>query len=83
MSKAYDRVEWPFLRAIMSRLGFAEQWILRIMDCVSSAEFSVLINGVARGRIVPSRGPKARGSVISVFVYFVCRGIVTCFEVRL
>jgi hypothetical protein len=36
MHKAYDRVEWSFLRDMMARLGFAEQWINMIMSCVSS-----------------------------------------------
>lgn len=27
ISKAYDRVEWPFLKGIMSRLGLPEGWI--------------------------------------------------------
>ncbi|CAL8999738.1 unnamed protein product [Prunus brigantina] len=26
MSKAYDRIEWPFLEEMMKKLGFAEQW---------------------------------------------------------
>ncbi|CAL8164298.1 unnamed protein product [Prunus armeniaca] len=29
MSKAYDRIEWPFLEQMMTKLGFAEQWAKR------------------------------------------------------
>jgi hypothetical protein len=34
MHKAYDRVEWSFLRKILSRLGFDQVWIDLIMSCV-------------------------------------------------
>ena len=27
ISKAYDRMEWPFLKGIMEKLGFPKRWI--------------------------------------------------------
>ena len=47
VSKAYDRVEWSFLKGIMSKLGLPECWIDRVMSCVTSTSFSVRINGKA------------------------------------
>ncbi|KAL5821597.1 hypothetical protein ACOSQ3_023479 [Xanthoceras sorbifolium] len=40
MSKAYDRIKWPFLRAMMLKLGFSRSWVAKIMDCVSTVTYS-------------------------------------------
>lgn len=41
ISKAYDRIEWNFLEAVLRKKGFTEQWITWIMECVKSVSFSV------------------------------------------
>ena len=53
ISKAYDCVEWAFLRVIMLKLGLDERWVRLAM---ATATYSVLINGVPQGYISPSRG---------------------------
>ena len=56
VSKAYDRVEWAFLKGMMVKMGFPEVWIDWVMCCVSTPSFSVCINGKSFGNIKPSRG---------------------------
>lgn len=45
MAKAYDRMEWSFLRKMMERLGFADRWINLVMMCVTTVRYRVLVNG--------------------------------------
>ncbi|GAU51605.1 hypothetical protein TSUD_414370 [Trifolium subterraneum] len=44
ISKAYDKVDWGFLRGVMTKMGFTDVWIRWVMMCVSSANYSVLMN---------------------------------------
>ena len=55
MNKAYDRVEWGFIEKIMEHMSFHERWINLIMHCITTVTYSVLVNGVAYGSIIPTR----------------------------
>ena len=56
VSKSYDRVEWTFLQGVMQRLGFPETWIERVMSCVITTSFSILMNGRPYGNVLPTKG---------------------------
>ena len=58
INKAYDQVEWEFLRNIMLKIGFSATWVDLAMQGMSSSSYSVLINGEPWGFISPSRGIK-------------------------
>jgi hypothetical protein len=71
MSKAYDRVKWPFLEVVMCKLDFEEGWIKMIMSCVRTVKWSVLVNGNGVGHIRPSRGIR-QGDPISPYLFLIC-----------
>ena len=41
VSKAYDRVEWDFLKGMIVRLGLPDVWVDRVMTCVMTPSFLV------------------------------------------
>jgi hypothetical protein len=36
LTKAYDCVEWGYLRGVLQRLGFQSQWVQWIIECVTT-----------------------------------------------
>jgi hypothetical protein len=44
LKKAYDNIDWEYLRMILLTVGFGVKLMDWIMCCVTSASFAVLIN---------------------------------------
>lgn len=62
--KAYDFLNWNFIRMCLSKFGFSEDWIRPVNhECISSVSFSILLNGQVQTHFVPSRGRRQGGSL--------------------
>ncbi|XP_057993055.1 uncharacterized protein LOC110651573 [Hevea brasiliensis] len=60
ISKAYDHIDWSFLRDIMLTMGFSTRFVDLIMACVSTITYKVL----HQGRIVDPIYPECDGSLL-------------------
>jgi len=55
----------------MIKQGFPEEWINRVMSCVTTPSFLVRINGKAYGNIIPSKGLR-QGDRLSPSLFLLC-----------
>ncbi|KAG7556378.1 Endonuclease/exonuclease/phosphatase superfamily [Arabidopsis suecica] len=77
ISKAFDSVQWPFLLTILKAINLPDNFIHWIELCISTASFSVQVNGELAGFFRSERGLR-QGCSLSPYLFVICMNVLSC-----
>lgn len=70
LRKAYDTLNWEFLKDMMVALNFPHRFIKIVMSCVTSTQYSLVINGSPMDTFKAKRGVR-QGDLLSPLLFVI------------